>query len=370
MDVSAFRIIHRAVVSLAHFVCESISYAVVFVRAFTSSRAKTAATIVALRSQLAHRVDRVEQRKEPKPRFTPAFRVVWVVISRLLDGWEDLAQLMRPATVKRWHNEGYRLWWRWKSRQRGRPSLAQEMQALVRKLSRENPLWSAERIRDTLVLLGCPPVCDDTVRKYMAKPRRPRPPSTTWLPFLRNHVDVSWAIDFFTVTTISFATVYVFLVFEHGRRRVVHLATTRRPTMAWVIQQLRNAMPFNSQPRYLFRDNDGIYGRGVALFLESCGIDEVRTALRSPWQNPYVERFIGTLRRELLNHVIVLSEVHLERLLREFIEEYYHVARPHQGLDSDTPIPTESPPETDGPTQLVGTPILGGLHHKYHRFAA
>jgi hypothetical protein len=220
------------------------------------------------------------------------------------------------------------------------------------------------------VILGYPPICDDTVSKYMVKRRKPREPSTTWLPFLRNHLDVSWAIDFFTVTTINFATVYVFLVFEHGRRRVVHLATTRNTTMEWVIQQLRNAMPFGEQLRYLFRDNDGIYGHGVALFLESWGIDEVRTAPQSPWQSPYVERFIGTLRRELLNHVIVLSEAHLERLLREFIEEYYHVARPHQGLGGDTPTPTESPPEIDGPTRLVAIPVLGGLHHRYVRAAA
>jgi transposase InsO family protein len=124
------------------------------------------------------------------------------------------------------------------------------------------------------------------------------------------------------------------------------------------------------QPRCLFRDNDAIYGHGVALFLKSCGIQEVRTAVQSPWQSPCIERFIGTLRRELLNHVIVLNEAHLERLLREFIDEYYHVARPHQGLGGDTPIPTESPPGIDGPTKLVATPILEGLHHKYHRVAA
>ena len=167
-----------------------------------------------------------------------------------------------------------------------------------------------------------------------------------------------------------FTVAYVFVVSEHMRRRVIHLATTRGPTMEWVIQQLRNAMPFGSQPRYLFRDNDGIYGHGVALFLKSCGIREVRTALQSPWQSPYIERFIGTLRRELLNHVIVLNQHHLERLLREFIEEHYHVARPHQGLNGDTPIPTESPPDIDGPTTLVTIPVLGGLHHRYLRAAA
>jgi putative transposase len=312
----------------------------VFVWAFVSSRAKTAATVVALRSQLAHRIDWVQQKKEPKPRFTPAFRVVWVVISRFLDGWEGL------------------------------PPVSPEMQALVRKLSRENPLWSAERIGDMLLLLGCPPICDDTVRKYMVKPRKPREPSPTWLPFVRSHLDVTWAIDFFTVTAISFATVYVLLVFEHGRRRVLHLATTRSPTMEWVIQQVRNAMPFGEQPRYLFRDNDGIYGHGVALFLRRCGIREVRTAPQSPWQSPYIERFIGTLRRELLNHVTVRSDAHLERTRREFVEECYHVARLHQGLGGETPIPTGSPPAFDSPTDLVAVPIPAGRHHRYVRVDA
>jgi putative transposase len=355
---------------LAGLVWESASYAAVFLCALLSSRGKLAAEIVALRSQVAACRDRVERKQAPKPRFSAAFRVLWVVISRFLHGWEELTQLVKPATVKRRHRARFGLYWRWRLRKRGRPSLDQEMRAVIRKLSRENPLWSAEGIRDTLLLLGYPPICDDTVRKYMVKPKRPREPSTTWLPFLRNHLDVTWAIDFFTVTTISFAAVYVFLVFEHCRRRVIHLATTRNPTIKWVIQQLRNAMPFGEQPRYLFRDNDGIYGHGIALFLKRCGTREVRAALQSPWQSPYVERFIGTLRRELLNHVIVLSEARLERLLREFIQEYYHVARRHQGLGGETPVPTESPPEIDDPATVVAVPILGGLHHRYVRIAA
>ena len=174
-----------------------------------------------------------------------------------------------------------------------------------------------------------------------------------------------------TVNTIRFATLYVFLVLHHGRRKVVHFAVTRNPSMRWVIQQLREAMPYGHQPRFLFRDNDGIYGNGVGDLLDSCRIEKVRTAYRCPWQNPFVERFVGTLRRELLDHVIVLGQGHLERLLREFIEAYYPPARPHQGLDGDTPIP--QPPADapiPGPTKLIATPILGGLHHRYHRVAA
>jgi transposase InsO family protein len=355
---------------LVGFVWESVSYGLVFVSAFVGSRAKLAAEVVALRSQLAACRDRVDRKQAPQPRFTPAFRFVWVVLSRLFDGWEKLAHLMQPATVKRWHREGFGLYWRWKSRKPGRPPICSEMHALIRRLSRQNPIWSAERVRDTLLLLGYQPPCDDTIRKYMVKPRKPREPSTTWLPFLRNHLDVTWAMDFFTVTAINFATVYVFLGFEHGRRRVVHIATTPHPSMQWVIQQLRNAMPFGSQPRCLLRDNDGIYGDGVALFLKSCGIREVRTALQSPWQSPYIERFIGTLRRELLNHIIVLNQHHLDRLLTEFIEEYYHVPRAHQGLGGETPVPMKDPPHVHAPTRLVATPLLGGLHRRYTRIAA
>ncbi len=241
---------------------------------------------------------------------------------------------------------------------------------MIRKLSQENPLWSAERIRDTLLLLQYDPPGEDTIRKYMVKPRNPRERSTTWLPFLRNHLEVSWAIDFFTVTTLNFATLYVFVVFDHGRRQVIHWATTAHPCMGWVIQQLREATPWDVKPRYLFRDNDGIYGYGVRAFLERCGIEEVRIAYRSPWQNPFIERFIGTLRRELLDHVIVLSQSHLEQLLGQYIDDYYHVARPHQGLDGDTPAPHDNPQVTDGSTKLKSIPVVGGLHHRYVRAAA
>jgi putative transposase len=287
----------------------------------------------------------------------------------VMDRWVDLSHMMQPATVKRWHTQAFRLYWRRKSRP-GRPTISQEMQSLIRMLSRENPLWSAERIHDTLLLLGYDPSCEDTIRKYMIKPRKPRNKSSAWLPFLRNHLDVSWAMDFFTVTTIGFSTFYVFLIFDHGRRKVMHMAVTSTPSMKWVIQQLREAMPFGLQPRYLLRDNDKIYGSGVPTFLKRCGIEEVRTAYRSPWKNPYLERFIGTLRRELLDHVIILNQHHLKRLLKEYIDEYYHVARPHQGLNRDTPLPSPKPQPIPGPSQIISIPVVGGLHHRYERVAA
>jgi len=191
------------------------------------------------------------------------------------------------------------------------------MRALIRRLSRENVLWRAETFHGHLVLLAFDPV-----------------------------------------------------ILSHSRRRVVHFGVTAHPTMTWVIQQLREATPFDLQPRYMFRDNDGIYGDEVSRFLVGTGIEEVKTAYRSPWQNPFVERFGGTLRRELLDHVLILNEGHLKRLLKEFIEEYYHSARPHQGLDGDPPITGAKLEPVTGASRLVSIPVVGGLHHRYVRVAA
>jgi transposase InsO family protein len=353
-------------------VVELLDYLLRFLSVFFQSRASLAARLLAAESQVGICKRRMEQKGSAKPKFTAGFRLLWVILSKLWAPWQAAAQLMQPATVKAWHTRALKLYRRWKSRKKqGRPPISADMRDLIRKLSSENPLWGAGQIRDNLLLLHYDPPCEDTIRKYMVKPKNPQDKSTTWLPFLRNHLDVSWAIDFFTVNTIGFETLYIFLVLAHGRRKVVHLAITRNPSMRWVIQQLREAMPYGGQPRFLFLDNDGIYGDGVGEFLDSCGIEEVRTAYRCPWQNPFVERFGGTLRRELLDHVIVLGVGHLERLLREFIEAYYHPARPHQGLDGDTPIaqPKADAPIT-GPTRLISTPILGGLHHRYQRVAA
>ncbi len=344
-------------------------YLIIFLWTFCQPKAALTARLLALQSQLATCKDRIDRKECRKPKFDPAFRLLWVLISKVVDGWEDLAQLMQPATVKRWHKTAFRAYWRWKSTP-GRKPLKKDMRALIRRLSRENPLWSPERIRRTLKLMKIKPPCIDTIAKYMGRPRKPRKPSSSWVTFLRNHIDTSWGIDFFTVTTLQFQTLYVFFVLEHGRRRVRHFAITRGPHMAWIVQQLREATPFGEQPRYLSRDNDKLYGYGVPRFLKSCGIKEVRTAYRSPWQNPFAERFVGTLRRELLDHVIVLNEEHLERLLGEYVEDYYHRARPHKSLDGDTPIPwTQACAETT-PAKLIAIPILGGLHHRYVRVAA
>ena len=222
-----------------------VCYAATFLRALFLPKAALAARLLAAESQLAACTFAIHQRKQQRPRFTQAFRLLWVILSNSWDGWREHVHLMQPATVKRWHTTAFRIYWRWKSRERpGRPPIQKEMQDPILKLSRENVLWGAGRIRDTLLLLGYDPPCEDTVRKYMVTPSNPREKSTTWLPFLRNHLDVSWAMDFFTVVTANFAFLYVFVVLDHGRRKVIHFATTYRPSMAWLVQQLREATPY------------------------------------------------------------------------------------------------------------------------------
>ena len=199
----------------------------------------------------------------------------------------------------------------------------------------------------------------------MVKRRGGRGNSQSWLTFLRNHMGKSWAMDFFTVPTVSFRTLYVFVIIEHSSRKFVHWAVTDSPSMEWTIQQLREATPFDQKPKYMFRDNDKIYGDGVPEYLKGCGIKQIRISYRCPWQNPLVERVIGTLRRELLDHVVVFGERHLRSLLKEFVEDYYHTERPHHSLEGNTPVPTVVPEDPPDPDKLVATPILGGLHHTY-----
>ena len=348
---------------------ELLQYGWRFVKNLFLPRAVLAARVLAAESQLALCQERLERQGVRRHRFSDGFRWLWVLLAGWWSDWPRYVRLMQPATVKRWHEWGFRLFWRGKSsRPPGRPAISLQLRVLIRQMSRENRLWGAERIRDTIALLGFPKLDVETVRKYMVGGGTFRQRSSTWLSFLRNHLQVSWAMDFFTVTTVGFGRLYVLVVLEHGRRRVVHWAITAHPTLTWVIQQLREATAFGLQPHHQFRDNDRIYGLGVAGFLKSCQIGEVRTAYGCPWQNPFVERFVGSVRREVLDHVIVLNEAHLERMLKEYIEEFYHTDRPHQGLEGQVPEPTPRP--TQPPSNVRAIPVLGGLHHRYVAVAA
>jgi len=212
----------------------------------------------------------------------------------------------------------------------GCPAVAKDVRDLIRKMSRENPIWGAPRIHGELLKLGID-IGETSVGKYMVRGRRP--PSQTWRTFLNNHVKSIVSVDFFTVPTIRFQILYVFLVLAHDRRRIVHFAVTSHPTAEWTAQQLREAFPWDSAPRYLLRDRDRIFGRDFVSQVKAMGIKQVLSAPRSPWQRAYVERVIGTLRRECLDHVIVFNETSLYRHLQSFIA-YYHRSRTHLGLHS------------------------------------
>ncbi len=272
---------------------------------------------------------------------------------------------MKPQTVIRWHRKGFRLYWTWKSRNKGgRPQIDAEIRTLIRRMARENPTWGAPRIHGELLKLGFK-LGEATVSRYM--PRRRKPPSQSWRTFLRNHTKDLISIDFFVVPTATFRVLYVFLVLEHERRRIVHFNVTEGPSARWTGQQLVNAFPYDSAPRYVIRDRDKIYGADFVRRVRAMGVEQVPTAPRSPWQNPYCERVIGTLRRDCLDHVIVLGEQHLQRILRNYLE-YYHGSRTHLALDKDAPEPRTRESIDGG--RVVALPMVGGLHHRYTRSAA
>jgi transposase InsO family protein len=245
----------------------------------------------------------------------------------------------------------------------GRPKIDQEIRDLIRRLSRENPTWGAPRIQAELHLLGYE-VADSTVAKYRVRIRKP--PSQTWKSFLRNHAGQIAAIDFFTVTTVTFHVLYCFVVLLHDRRQVVHLNVTAHPTALWTAQQIVEAFPEETAPRFLVRDRDQIYGGPFRLRVAGMGIEEVVTAAQSPWQNPYAERLIGSIRRECLDHLIVLNARQLRRILREYFD-YYNEVRPHQSLERNAPEPREIEPPVKG--KIISLPQVGGLHHRYLRAA-
>ena len=216
-----------------HFGKQVLRYLMVFLSAFFRQRASLGCELVALRSQLTFYKESIRQRKQPRPRFHPAFRLLWILLSRVWGGWKFVAALMKPKTVLQWRQDAFLQWWRWKSRRNvGRPAISSDMRALIRRLSRENVLWSAETIYGHLVLLGFDPPCPDTIRKYMVQPTGGTDKSQSWLTFLRNHMPVSWAMDFFTVSTIRFQILYVFVVLNHSRRQLMHFGVTAHPTMA------------------------------------------------------------------------------------------------------------------------------------------
>jgi transposase InsO family protein len=273
--------------------------------------------------------------------------------------------IVRPATVLAWHRLGFQLYWRWKSRCRsaGRRPLDLELRTLIRRMARDNPTWGRRRIQAELRFLGYK-IAELTVAKYM---RRSSPrPSSTWRTFLEAHIHDIVAIDFFIVPTLTFRLLFGFLVLRHHRRELVHVNVTDHPTAAWTAHQLVESFPEETAPRYLLRDRDAIYGDAFVRRVKGLGMTEILIAPRAPWQNPFAERVIGSIRRECLDHVIVINERHLRRLLHSYFA-YYNATRPHQSLHNDSPHPREVQTPADG--RIVAIRQVGGLHHRYQRAA-
>jgi putative transposase len=315
---------------------------------------------------LRHQIGVLQRSTRRRPRLTPVHRLVWVWLSRVWSGWRSTLAIVQPETVLAWHRAGFRLFWTWKV-QRGRPGrpvVSREIRDLIRRMCRENPSWGAPRVHGELLKLGID-IGETSVSKYMVRCRKP--PSQTRRTFLENHVQQLVSIDFFTVPTIRFQVLYVFLVLAHDRRRILHFNVTAHPTADWTGQQLREAFPFDQLPRYLLRDRDAIFGKAFRRQVRDMGIQEVLCTPRSPWQRAYVERMIGSIRRECLDHVLVFHEMSLRRILRSYLD-YYHRSRTHLSLGKDSPEPRSIQPEHMG--RVVALPQVGGLHHRYERRAA
>jgi len=280
--------------------------------------------------------------------------------------WRGALIVVKPETVVSWHRQGFRLFWTWLSgpKRIGRPQVGPEIRALIRKMAAANPFWGAPRIHGELLKLGIQ-ISERSVSRLL--PRNRKPPSQTWKTFLENHVDQLVSIDFFTVPTATFRVLFVLVVLVHRRRSVVHFNVTAHPTAVWAAQQIREAFPDDCGSRYLIRDRDKVYGERFRDRAGEMGMTEVLTAPKSPWQNAFAERLIGSIRRECLDHVIVLGEKHLRKILRSYFE-YYQQARTHLSLSKDAPCTRAvQPPELGAVVEIAQ---VGGLHHRYERRAA
>ena len=316
---------------------------------------------LALRQQLS-----VYKRTVTRPSLRRIHRLFWVGLARVWAGWKQSLVIVTPDTVLRWQRRRFREYWTQLSRRPtgGRPPIDAEIQALVRRMAAANPLWGAPRIHAELLKLGIA-LCERTVSRLM--PKRGIPPSQTWRTFLANHVRDLVSFDFFTVPTAGLRVLFVLVVLAHHRRRVVHFNVTEHPTARWAAQQIVDAFPDDSAPAYLLRDRDAVYGDTFRLRVKGMSIAEVLTAPQSPWQNPFAERLIGSIRRECLDHVVVLGERHLRRILTAYFA-YYHRTRTHLSLEKDAPNGRRIEPPSLGP--VLSIPEVGGLHHRYIRRAA
>jgi transposase InsO family protein len=321
---------------------------------------KSKSRLEAENAALRHQLIVLQRRVSGRVQLANGDRLFLVMLYRWFPSILKAITIIRPETLVRWHRAGFRRYWRWKSRSLGgRPQVDADLRALIRRMSADNPLWGAPRIHGELLKLGFE-IAQSSVAKYMVK--RSRPPSQGWRTFLRNHSPDIAAMDLFVAPTLGFDLLYAFIIVQLARRDLVWINVTPHPTADWIARQITEAFPWNEAPRYLIRDRDRVYGVAVRHRLRAMGIRDKPIAPRSPWQNGFAERLIGSIRRECADHVIVLGEAHLRRILQAYAR-YYNDLRTHLSLDKDAPF--------SRPVQRIGSitsqPLLGGLHHHYMR---
>ena len=331
-----------------------------FVLAILASPFKSKSRLEAENAALRHQLTVLRRNVRGRAKLTNNDRWFFVQLYRWFPSVLEVLTIIRPETLVRWHRAGFRRYWHWKSRQRGgRPQVQTELRVLIRRMSIENPLWGAPRIHGELLKLGFQ-VSQSSVAKYMGKRRGP--PSQGWRAFLANHAPHIAAMDLFVVPTIGFDLLYAFIIVRLDRRDLIWISVTRHPTAEWIARQVTEAFPWNEAPRYLIRDRDRIFGAVVTRRLRTMGIRDKPIAPASPWQNGFAERLIGSIRRECVDHIIVLGEAHLRRILRSYAR-YYNEIRTHRSLNKDAPVSRA--------IQRIGIvkshAVLGGLHHHYVR---
>jgi len=331
-----------------------------FVLAVLALPFKSKLQLEAENAVLRHQLNVLRRSRHGRVRLTTYDRLFFTQLYRWFPAILKVLAIIRPETLMRWHRAGFQRYWRWKSRRRGgRPPVETELRALIRRISIENPLWGAPRIHGELLKLGFE-IAQSSVAKYMVKRRRP--PSQGWRTFLRNHARDIAAMDLFVVPTIGFDLLYAFIIVRLDRRDLAWINVTTNPTAEWVARQLTEAFPWDGAPGYMIRDRDRIYGTVVTRRLRAMGIRDRPIAPASPWQNGFAERLIGSIRRECLDHIIVLGEAHLRRILKSYAR-YYNETRTHLALEKDAPA--SRPVQRTG--GISSHAILGGLHHHYAR---
>jgi len=327
---------------------------------FTCSRADLIAENALLRQQII-----VLNRQIKHPELTNQDRFLFILLSRFTKFWGQSIHMVQPETLLRWHRDLFR--WHWRRKSQGQFKISPETIVLIRTMAKENPMWGAERIRGELLKLGIE-ASKRTIQKYLPKEKRSSSSNQTWATFLKNQADGIWACDFTVVYDWLFRQWYVFIVMELKTRKIIHARVTKHPTDEWTAQQLREATAWQRGPKYLIRDRDSKYATRFSEVAISSNIKELKTPYRTPQANGVCERFMGSLRRECLDHTLIHHDRHLQQVVNEYIF-YFNQERPHQGIDQRIPAYFDLPRSNSTKGRIRSKSILGGLHHSCSRAA-